>query len=231
MPSLTPSLSILIADPLFLTASTNMIVTEETAQTVQLQPAIAATLSRFVDADLAVAATYARSAALDVFPDGSTYLTPTMRVTVADEWHLTADVAVAVAATSAPTATLNISVSDAVPIVLEPDAPKSEPIVTAGDFVITQSNTIGSATDFLAAGVQTGDVLELLDGVNRGNYLIRGVEQNVLFVSEAFPKLLARPPLRGSIRNHDPETGRSFLGRKALRLEGDGCKGDRNQCQ
>lgn len=200
MPDLTAGLSLAVAEETFVTASTNMVVAEETSRTAELQPAIAATITPYVDADVAVAATYGRDAAVDVFCDGSTYLTPLLRVVIADETLLTADADVTIAGTSTATATLNVSLTDVVRIVVEPNDPKPTPLLTLDDLTVTDSNAIESATDLAAAGVQVGDVLELYDGANRGNYLIRGIDRNVAFVSETFFAVLSTGPFSGEVR-------------------------------
>jgi len=200
VPDATASLSVLVADTSFVTASQNMVVAEEMARTTELQPAIAATLTSSVDTDVAVAAQRARTLGLDVFASGSAYLLVSMRAAVAEAEQLVADADVAVAGTSAKTTSLNVSLSDAAPILLEPDAPKTTPLLTVDDLMVTGWNAITSAADFIAAGVRVGDVLELVGGANRGNYMVAGVQENVLFVSQAFINTIAVGPFSGEVR-------------------------------
>jgi hypothetical protein len=54
-------------------------------------------------------------------------------------------------------------------------------------------------TDFVAAGVSIGDVLEVTEGLNAGHYLVRSLETNALFVHEAFP-VRTSGPLTGEVR-------------------------------
>lgn len=200
MPSLTAGLSLAVAEETFRTASTNMVVAEETSRTASLQPAVAATLTPYCDVDVTVAATRAGEAELDVFCDGSTYLTPLLRVVVAGETLLTTDADVTIAGTTNATAQLSVSLTDSVSIVLEPDDPKPTPLLQLDDLTVTDRNAIQSVTNLAAAGVQVGDVLELYDGENRGNYLVRGVDGTVAFVSESFFSVLATGPFSGEIR-------------------------------
>ena len=188
MPDATTSLSVLVAETDFLTASQNLVIAEQQGRTAQLQPAIAGHYEPDAALDVAVADLKSESALLDVFLSGSTYLTPSLRVVIAELTEQTAGLDIGVAEQYSESAGLDCLLSDAVAITLEPNRPRPVPLVTASDLVLTpHPNAIRSpTTDFAAAGIAAGDVLELTTGPNRAHYLIGSVQTNVLFVSEAF---------------------------------------------
>jgi hypothetical protein len=92
-----------------------------------------------------------------------------------------------IADTAQVTSSLECLLSDAAPIVLEPNDPRQAPLVTVADLVPTShpNGVTSPTTDFATLGVVAGDVLEIQTGVNRGNYLVQSAQANTVFVSEA----------------------------------------------
>lgn len=127
-----------------------------------------------------------------------------LRVAVATTAETSTNLDVAAAVSLDVTTALSVISSDAVRVVLEPDAPKATAAVTLTDLYLNvQANGISSpTTDFQAAGVQAGSVLEIYEGQNRGNYIVTSiVEPNFLLVAEAFPYPTDSGPLAGEVRN------------------------------
>ncbi len=123
-------------------------------------------------------ATEQRTATLRVVVAATTDLTPATNVTVAEPVVQTAD--------------LSMFISDAPFIVIEPDRPKFAGLAVP-DLTKTTASTVRSPTvDLEAQGIVSHDIVEILEGQNRGHYVVRAVDGNVLSLQQ---ELLADDPV------------------------------------
>lgn len=208
MPNATTSLAVLVADTSFVTSLADLVLAEERAATAQLQPLISAIIPLSADLSVTVAQPLEATVTLDALLSGSLYLTGSLSLGVAAEREVASDADMAVAEAYSLTPTLDVSLTDSVPVVLEPNAPKSAPLVTATDLLLgTHPNVITSPTiDFAAVGVRYSDVLEIYEGPNAGHYIVQSVQGNAVFVGEA-PVAPSWPgPWAGEVRQHQDVT-------------------------
>lgn len=182
------------------TATLDLVVAEETARTAMLQPAVAATYMATATASLSVAEPYSLPVGLDLLLDGSYYLMPLLRVVVAETHSLAADLNQAVAEPYELACTLDAVVSDAPAMLLEPDDPQPAGVSVPDLMLSLHPNVLRSPTTDFSTFAEVGGVVELLEGPNRGNYLIFGIDGNALFVTEAFRVPTAVGPYAGSVR-------------------------------
>lgn len=110
-------------------------------------------------------------------------LTPNLSIAVALPRSDAVDLDLAVAQALTLTTGVDIHVTDAPAVVIEPDRGKARALVEVTDFVATVStNSLKSpTTDFESLGVQGGDVVEV-GGLNAGSYVIAGVQGSTLIV-------------------------------------------------
>lgn len=202
MPDATTSLAVLVADTAFVTSSAELLIAEETASTSSLQILTAATTVLPLDLATVVAGTFDSTAQLDALLDGTNYVQTGMRVTVSGTDSDTVSLDLAVAEAYSLTAGMTVSTTDSVPFLIEPDRPRAAPLLTLTDlYQSAHPNVVTSpTTDFVAAGVGIGDVLELTEAPNAGHYLVRALETNALFLHEAFP-VRTTAALAGVIRS------------------------------
>jgi len=180
-----------IAGTTELSASLNAIVAQARSRVVALNSAIADRKTRTASLSVSVAATNQVQTAMDVFLHGSEFRQALLRIAIADEKEFGIDLDALVAETFQRSADLDLNVSDACHIVIEQDRPKAKALVEITDLQTgppLHPNAVKSDTiDFEASGVVPTDVLEIEEGPNQGNYVIRGVEGGILFVEEALP--------------------------------------------
>jgi len=189
VPDATTSLAVLVADTAFVTTSTELVIAEETARTASLEVTTAATTTLPLDTAALVAGAFEQTSQLDALLDGTFYVQTGMRVAISGAGAESVSLSCAVAESLSLTTDLSVATTDVVPFLIEPDRPRATPLLTLTDLYLgVHPNVISSpTTDFAAAGVSIGDVLEVTEGDNAGHYLIRAIETNVLYVHEAFP--------------------------------------------
>lgn len=81
-------------------------------------------------------------------------------------------------------ADLSVLVTDHPSVVVEPDRLKFPGLAIPSLYRTTASSLKSSTVDFGAQGVAAGDVLEILEGPNRGHYVIRSVQGTIVFVAQ-----------------------------------------------
>lgn len=154
------------------------------------------------DFDLAIAQTLQIDTDFDIHLTGVEYLSSLINITVA-ETHETApiDLDMAIGINYTLAAGLDLAVSDAPHMIIEPDRPKYMADIEVTDFETTASpNGWYSPTkDFASLGVAKRDVVEIQEGMNVGSYIVREVQGHTLLVEE-FIRTSEPGPLRGAIR-------------------------------
>jgi len=96
---------------------------------------------------------------------------------------VTSDLEVSVSAPQVG-ADLSLVITDAPTVIVEPDRPKSDGLAVPNLYRTTPVSFKSPTVDFAAQGIVGGDVLEVLDGPNRGHYVIRSVQGTIVFVAQ-----------------------------------------------
>lgn len=201
MPDATTSLAVLVAETDFITSSAELLLAEQRSCAASLSVAPAATATLPIASAVLLAGQSSQTTELDLLLDGSFYLQASARLAIAAAMDETADLSCTVAEILTVTSDVEVAVTDAATILVEPDRPRAAPLLVLTDLYLSvHPNAITSpTTDFVAAGVAVGDVLEVTEGPDAGHYLIRALAANELFVHEAFPVREAGP-LPGEVR-------------------------------
>jgi hypothetical protein len=196
------NLSVLVADTNEQSTDLEVLVAGTNTKSVSLDMLISLVFDLSTDLEVLVAGTDQVAANMDIHLSGVEYLVASIQVMIAEHYEQAiANIDMAIADTTNLTTSLDIAITDAPHMVIEPDRPRYLNDIEVTDFQTTASPNgwYSSTKDFAALGVAKRDVVEISEGMNAGYYVVREVQGHTL-ITEQFINHQEAGPIQGAIR-------------------------------